>query len=124
MKINLRDNIKWIRANEFGYYYYKTSLSDYTPFLHVDLRKKGSKNVDRTRCKQIRLIEKTDGLTIEKLQNLKEQVKFVTEDYRWIYETVTEENMANPKKKRKTYRWIYETVTEENMANPKKKRKT
>lgn len=101
-KINLRDNVKWIRVNEFGYYLYKTCLDDYTPFLHVDLRKKCTQNYDRSGCKPTRLAQKTGGLTVDKLQNLKDQIKFVVEEYRWFYEKILENNIDNPKKKRKT----------------------
>lgn len=101
-KINLRDNVKWIRVSDFGYYFYKPCLLEYTPFLEVDLKKKYAENFDRTGCVPTRQTRKTGGLTTEKLQNLKEQVKFIPEEYRWFYEGIIQDNMENPKKKRKT----------------------
>lgn len=101
-KINLRDDVKWIRVDEFGYYYYKTCLNDYTPFRQVDLNKKGTQNLDRSEIKPTRLTQKTGGLTLDKLQNLKDQIKFVEEEYRWFYEDILKNNTENPKKKRKT----------------------
>ncbi|CAG9760242.1 unnamed protein product [Ceutorhynchus assimilis] len=100
VKINMRDTVKWIRVEEFGYYFYKTYLSEYTPFLQVDLKKKGTKNVDRTLCAPTRVLTKTGGLTLEKIKNLQEQVQFVNESYRWFYEDIIEENVANPKRRK------------------------
>lgn len=39
-KISLRDSVRWIRVDQFGFYFYKTSLDPFTPFLQVDLHKK------------------------------------------------------------------------------------
>lgn len=101
-KVNLRDGVKWIRVDKFGYYHYKTNLDPYMPFLLVDLHKKGTKEV---LPKQITLtaLPKCGGLTVEKLSNLREQLKFVDEDYRWFYEEIFLQNIENPKKKRKTF---------------------
>lgn len=101
-KIYLRDNIKWIRLEQFSCYFYKTSLDDFTPFLEVDLKKKGSRIVKKGEVTPTRLRENTGGLTKEKMTNLQEQIKFVEEEYRWYYEDILEKNLENPKKKRKT----------------------
>lgn len=43
-KISLRDSVRWIRVDQFGFYFYKTSLDPFTPFLQVDLHKKGARS--------------------------------------------------------------------------------
>lgn len=101
-KVCFRDNVKWVRVDEFGCYRYKTCLDDYTPFQLVDLRKKGTENVDRTLYRPTRLTNKIGGLTSEKLENLKAQIRYVDEDYKWFFEHVLQENVGHPKKKRKT----------------------
>lgn len=102
-KVSFRDSVKWIRVDEFGSYLYKENLDEYSPFYKVDLLKKGSRVI----CKEDnitlrRITEKRGGLTAEKLSNLREQLKFVKEEYKWFYEKIFEVNEENPKKKRKT----------------------
>lgn len=101
-KVNLRDSVKWIRVDHFGCYYYKANLDPFTPFLQVDLHKKATKDVLSDELVLSKL-PKCGGLTIEKMSNLKEQLKFIDKDYLWFYEDILNENVENPKKKRKTY---------------------
>lgn len=101
-KVNLRDKVKWIRVNRFGFYSYKTNLDPDSPFLQVDLHKKGAREV-QTGEVTLSVLPKCGGLTVEKISNLQEQVKFVEEDYRWFYEGVLVETSLNPKQKRRTH---------------------
>ncbi|KAB0802996.1 hypothetical protein PPYR_05182 [Photinus pyralis] len=101
-KVNFRDSIKWIRVDEFGSYKYKESFDDFTPFHKVDLLKKGHRVVSGNTVTVRHITEKRGGLTTEKLNNLREQLQFVKEEYKWFYENILEQNQDNPKKKRKT----------------------
>lgn len=96
-KVYFRDNVKWIRVDEFGCYRYKTCFND---FQLVDLNKRMTEHVDRTLHMPTRLTTKTGALTSEKLENLKAQIKYLDADYRWFYENVLQENIAHPKKRR------------------------
>lgn len=96
-KICLRDSVRWIRVDQFGFYFYKTSLDPFTPFLQVDLHKKGAREVQAGEITP-RVLPKCGGLTVEKMSNLREQLKF------GFYEEILEQNIEKPKKKtRKTY---------------------
>nr|CAH7723763.1 unnamed protein product [Callosobruchus chinensis] len=102
-KVNLRDTVKWIRVNHFGFYCYKATLDPFTPFLQVDLHKKGTKDISSEEV-SLRKLPKCGGLTVEKTNNLREQLKYIEKDYIiWFYEELLNENIVNPKKKRKTY---------------------
>lgn len=101
-KVNLRDSVKWIRVDQCGFYYYKANFDPFTPFLQVDLHKKGTKYVLSAEI-ELSKLPKCGGLTLEKMNNLREQLKFIDKDYLWFYEEILNENVENPKKKRKTY---------------------
>nr|CAH7758580.1 unnamed protein product [Callosobruchus chinensis] len=57
-KVNVRDNIKWFRINEFGSYLYKESLNEDEPFMKVNILKTGSRIVSEVEMD--RLEEKRD----------------------------------------------------------------
>ncbi|KAL1489051.1 hypothetical protein ABEB36_013996 [Hypothenemus hampei] len=80
-KVNLQDSVKWIRVSNFGQYHYKTSLDRNTPFHEVDLNKKGARKIEAGEVVLSKL-PKCNSLSIEKISNLKDQLKFVHEDYR------------------------------------------
>ncbi|KAL1493809.1 hypothetical protein ABEB36_009497 [Hypothenemus hampei] len=98
-KVNLRDTVKWITVDTFGYYLYKTSLDAQTPFLQVDLHKKGAREIQAGEV-VLNVLPKCGGLTVEKISNLREQLKFVNKDYRWFYEAILQEASLNPKQKK------------------------
>lgn len=98
-KIQLRDKVKWIRVEKFANYLYKSSLDPNTPFLEVDLHKKGAREVEAGMV-TLRPLPKCGGLTAEKMSNLRDQMKFIEPDYRWYYEEILEENTNNPKTKK------------------------
>nr|CAH7728830.1 unnamed protein product [Callosobruchus chinensis] len=102
-KVNFRDNVKWVRVDEFGSYLYKESLDEMLPFHKVDLLKKGSRiGTKNDNIKVERIVGKKGGLTTEKLSNLREQMMYIKEPYEWFYKQILEDNEGNPKKKRKT----------------------
>lgn len=102
-KVYFRDNIKWVRVDEFGSYLYKENLDEMSPFHKVDLLKKESRIVTKEdNIKAERIKEKRGAITVEKLSNLREQLVFIKEEYKWFYERILEQNEENPKKKRKT----------------------
>lgn len=101
-KVNFRDNIKWLRVDEPGSYLYKENLDEMSPFHKVQLVKKGGRMVSKGQIKVERIMEKRGGLTSEKMSNLREQLVFIKDEYKWFYERILQDNEENPKKKRRT----------------------
>lgn len=86
-KVNLRDSVKWIRVDNFGFYYYKINLDPFARFLQFDLHKKGTKDILSAEIFLSKL-SRCGDLTIEKMNNLQEKLNFIDEDYRWFYEEI------------------------------------
>lgn len=73
-----------------------------SPFHKVQLVKKGGRMVSKGQIKVERIMEKRGGLTSEKMSNLREQLVFIKDEYKWFYERILQDNEENPKKKRRT----------------------
>lgn len=80
--VKFRDAIRWIRVEKFGHYLYKDCLDDKTPFKRVNIAQTGKEPIEfeleKRSCEQID-VEKL------KIDNLREQVKFVDPQYHWFY---------------------------------------
>lgn len=88
-KINFRDSLKWIRVEEYGSYLFKTTYDEYTPFQKVNIYHK----LSDTPClnSQIsipRLLGKTGSLKQPKVENLRDQLMFIPDQYKWWYQNI------------------------------------
>lgn len=102
--IQFRDTVRWIRVEKFGYYLYKDCLNEDAPFKRVNITQTGSKPIDfemEKACEQIPV----DKL---KIDNLKEQLKFIEPQYHWFYNQIfdaaSNNNNTTEIKKAKTFR--------------------
>lgn len=96
-KVFLRDHIKWIRVQEYGSYMYKDTLDQNTPFLQVNILKNRHKKIDEDTFTLELIKNKSNSLSEEKIANLKEQIKFVHEEYRYFYEKIIDGHMKENK---------------------------
>lgn len=88
-KLKFRDNVKWIRVTEYGSYLYKPCYDEYTPFMKVDISKSRKETPRLEVPVDIpRLLRPFESLKKEKVENLKEQLKFVPEHHRWWYQQI------------------------------------
>ncbi|CAH1106579.1 unnamed protein product [Psylliodes chrysocephalus] len=88
--VPFRDKIKWIRVCEFGSYMYKESFDPKTPFKKVNIirnsRIPAPENVEIPRIGR-----KTGELSAKKIANLKSQLQYIKQPYRWFYNLVINE---------------------------------
>lgn len=84
-KVYFRDGIRWIRVEEYGYYSFKETYDEMTPFKKVNIMKKSSRP---EKFDVGRVGRKYGTISQEKKANLKEQVKFVKPEYRYFYESI------------------------------------
>lgn len=92
-KVAFRDDVKWIRVEEFGSYLYKDCYDPYTPFKKVNLFKKNrgaAKPVQVEEVELQRTIETGASLTTEKIQNLQQQLPYIKNEFKFFYESVIE----------------------------------
>lgn len=82
-KVLFCDNIKWIQTSKFGSYQYKESHDENVPFQTVNIFKEKKKNSINYTLE--RLTEKTGNISKEKLDNIRTQVKFIPDEYKWFY---------------------------------------
>lgn len=105
-KISLRDNVKWIRVEEYGSYYYKDTLDENTPFLKVDIMKSRHRKLEKEDFKLELIRNKNNALSAEKNSNLKEQLQYIDDEYKYFYQKVigceTENQNSKLNKKRRT----------------------
>ena len=88
-KVRFRDGIKWLRVETYGSYLFKESFDYYTPFKEVSILKYPKNKSSLPEEFNIpRLCRKTGSLSMEKIENLKEQLCFVPEQHKWFYEDV------------------------------------
>lgn len=90
--VKFRDSIRWIRVERFGYYLYKDCLDENAPFKRVNITQSGNEPTDFE-------IEKNyvDQISVDnkKVDNLKEQIKFIPSQYHWFYNQIFDLNMKN-----------------------------
>lgn len=92
--VPFRDGIKWIKVDEYGSYWYKESYDPNTPFKKVNI----IKNARLTPPKNVeiqRIGRKYGKLAPVKIDNLKTQVPFVKDTYRWYYEGIIKDQEEN-----------------------------
>lgn len=89
-KVRFRDGIKWIRVEKFGSYLYKECYDEYTPFKQVNLV--DSEKVDTVSLANNIFIPRLDAnvgsISGEKIENLKQQLKFIPDEHKWFYEMI------------------------------------
>ena len=84
-KVSFRDGIRWMRVEEYGYYLFKESYDEMTPFKRVDIMKKNA----RPDIFEVERVGRKYGkISDEKKDNIKEQIKFVKPEYRYFYESI------------------------------------
>lgn len=90
--IKFRDGIRWIRVEKFGYYLYKESLDESTPFKRANITQTGNEPVDFE-------LEKKDKAKIQldelKVGNLRDQIKFIPQQYHWFYNQIVDAGNNN-----------------------------
>lgn len=89
-KIHFRDGIRWIRVEKFGEYSYKECLDENTEFEIVNCLK--NKKTTEICVYPDRVSEKYGNISKEKLLNLKQQLQFVHEEYKYYYENILRDN--------------------------------
>lgn len=101
-KIAFRDGIKWLRVEEFGSYLYKENYDSYTPFKKVSILQNEKRKPDSGSVQFRRVNEKVGKLSEKKLANLRDQLPYVKEEYRWFYEQILGQELTDITNRRKT----------------------
>lgn len=101
-KVAFRDNVKWIRVDEFGSYLYKDNYDPYTPFKRVSILQNKQRRPLAEQVNFKRINNKTGDLSEKKKENLREQIKYVQEEFRWFYEEVLNIETAETRTRRRT----------------------
>lgn len=91
-KVNFKDNIKWLRVEEYGSYLFKTTFDENTPFQKVNIKQRisGTPTVE-TPTTIPRLARKTGSIKQPKIEDLREQMMFIPDQYKWWYEQILHE---------------------------------
>lgn len=84
-RVCFRDGVKWIHVEEYGFYCFKESYDPNTPFKKINIKRYVNQEGSVGNISMSRLFEKTGQLSKEKKENLKEQLPFIPEEYRWYY---------------------------------------
>lgn len=92
--VPFRDGIKWIRVDEYGSYWYKESYDPNTPFQKVNIIK-NARLTPPSHIEIQRIGRKYGKLAPLKIDNLKTQVPFVKDTYRWYYEGIIKDQEEN-----------------------------
>ncbi|XP_074039492.1 LOW QUALITY PROTEIN: uncharacterized protein [Leptinotarsa decemlineata] len=102
-KVPFRGGIKWIRIEEFGSYLYKESYDEYKPFKKVSLSKNNppKNNSPPTEFEFTRIHNKTGNISEQKIQNIREQLPFISEEHRGFYENIIGEEIDTSKQQRR-----------------------
>lgn len=90
--IKFRDSIRWIRIEKFGYYLYKDCLDEHVPFKRVNIHKNVTEPIDfELKRKEMNRI----AVKKEKIDNLREQIKFIPPQYHWFYNQIFEASVID-----------------------------
>lgn len=101
-KIAFRDGIKWLRVEEFGSYLYKENYDPCTPFKTVSILQNENRRPHSEDVQLRRVNEKTGKLSQKKILNLRDQMPYVKEEYRWFYNEILGHAEAEVNKRRRT----------------------
>ena len=93
-QVRFRDGIKWFRIDTYGYYMYKESYDYYTPFKQVNINKMLKETPDLENLAIAREPNKKNQITQEKIDNLREQLKYIPEEHQWFYLNIITANDA------------------------------
>ncbi|KAG8298839.1 hypothetical protein J6590_007434 [Homalodisca vitripennis] len=92
--VRFRDGVKWIRVEEFGFYFFKESYDPNTPFKKVNIKRYVNQETGAQDIVIPRLFNKTGELSKEKKDNLFDQLPFIPEevvlfhDHQWMIKWV------------------------------------
>lgn len=86
-----RDGVKWIHVEEYGFYCFKESYDPNTPFKKDNIKHYVNQDVGVGNISISQLSLKTGKLFKEKKENLKNQLPFISEEYRWFYNMLINE---------------------------------
>ena len=90
--------MKWIRVDEYGSYLYKESLDEFTPFHKVDILKHGAKKVESDSfVLQVIRNKRNNKVSDEKKANIREQLPYIDDEYKYFYEIFLEMNQEEEK---------------------------
>lgn len=89
--VRFRDGVKWIHVEEYGFYCFKESYDPNTPFKKVNIKRYVNQEAGIGNISISRLSQKTGKLSKEKKENLKDQLPFIPEEYRWFYDVLISE---------------------------------
>uniref|UniRef100_A0A1B6LKB9 DUF7869 domain-containing protein n=2 Tax=Graphocephala atropunctata TaxID=36148 RepID=A0A1B6LKB9_9HEMI len=95
--VKFRDMVKWIRVDEYGSYLFKPCYDENTPFMKVDICKSRKQSQSLQGPVTIpRTIRAFGQLKKEKIDNIKEQLKYIPDHHRWWYHQIINQYEAQP----------------------------
>ncbi|XP_041971453.1 uncharacterized protein LOC121738382 isoform X2 [Aricia agestis] len=80
-KINFKGNVKWIRHEDYGRYFYKTNYDPYTPYLEVSL----VKNPNIIPEVALTCNNQKGKISKEKIADIKTQLEYIEKESQWYY---------------------------------------
>lgn len=86
--VNFRDDVKWIRVEEYGSFLYKTCLDPYTPFLKVDIQKNKRREPKNVTSLLPILKNKHRAISTPKIEDIKVQLPYIPEYCKYFYENI------------------------------------
>lgn len=86
-KVEFRDEVKWIKIDTFGSYMYKKCYDPNTPFMLVDISRKGT--IIRPETVEIQRLSGLRGeVSEEKKGDIRKQLAFIPMEKRFFYERI------------------------------------
>lgn len=93
-QVRFRDGIKWFRTDKYGYYMFKECYDYNMPFKQVNINR--SMKYDESPNLENIIVErdqnKKNPVTREKIDNLREQLKYIPEEHQWFYRNIIAEH--------------------------------
>ncbi|KAG8313816.1 hypothetical protein J6590_106816, partial [Homalodisca vitripennis] len=93
----MQDGIKWFRIDTYGYYMFKECYDYNMSFTQVNINR-SIKNDETPNLENLVLerdLNKKNPVTREKIDNLREQLKYIPEEHQWFYRNNIAEHDAH-----------------------------
>ncbi|KAG8279531.1 hypothetical protein J6590_103066, partial [Homalodisca vitripennis] len=93
-QVRFRDGIKWFRIDTYGYYMFKECYDYNMPFKQVNINRsmKDDETPNLENLVLERDLNKKNPVTREKIDNLREQLKYIPEEHQWFYRNIIAEH--------------------------------
>lgn len=92
-QVPFRDGIKWVRVETYGSYLFKESYDYNTPFKQVNIMRNLNDSGAADLPEHIeRDPTKTHEISKEKIEDIKQQLKFIPMEHQWFYRNVIDNN--------------------------------